>query len=160
MVFHGLSRICVFSPKRTCSIRDQHYCGDIINLKTYSRNHKDKRRFQNPLDCTTVIQGIHESIIDRVLWDYIQTKLIGSNKRSKQDKQFLFSGFLRCGDCGSNLHYHLNQSNPSIEYYSCTNYTGNRGTCPNTHYVRQDYLTAYVLLSLNSLIRAREDTVF
>ena len=80
--------------------------------------------------------------------------------RRKSGKQSLFSGFLRCGDCGSNLHYHFNQVNPSTEYYNCSNYVGNRGSCPDTHYIRLDDLQQRVLDELNQLIRSAKEKGF
>lgn len=52
------------------------------------------------------------------------------------------------------MHYHFNQANPKIEYYNCSNYKGNRGTCPNTHYVRLDDLTKLVTDELSMLLKA------
>ena len=80
--------------------------------------------------------------------------------RKKFGKQSLFSGFLCCGDCGRNLHYYINQANPSIEYYNCSNYMGNRGTCSNTHYIRLDSLSDRVLNELRKLIRTAKNNDF
>lgn len=141
-------------------LRDQRYCGDVVNLKTYSNSYKDKKRYMNTPENMVVIKNVHEPIIERSLWEYIQCKLETRKTRQKAGEQSLFSGFLRCGDCGSNLHYHFNQANPKIEYYNCSNYVGNRGTCPNTHYVRLDDLTNYVLSELNQLICKSKDMSF
>jgi site-specific DNA recombinase len=141
-------------------LRDQRYCGDVVNLKTYSNSYKDKKRHINTPENMVVMKNIHEPIIERSLWEYIQCKLETRKTRQKAGDQSLFSGFLRCGDCGSNLHYHFNHVNPKIEYYNCSNYVGNRGTCPNTHYVRLDDLTDYVLSELNQLICRSNGTYF
>lgn len=93
-------------------------------------------------------------IVERVIWEYVQDKRKNNTKRRQARKQSLFSGFLRCGDCGSNLHYHFNQANPAIEYYNCSNYRGNRGNCPDTHYVRLDYLDKAVLAEVNAMLNA------
>lgn len=103
-------------------LRDQRYCGDVVNLKTYSNSYKDKKRYMNTPENMVVIKNIHEPIIERSLWEYIQCKLETRKTRQKAGEQSLFSGFLRCGDCGSNLHFHFNQANPKIEYYNCSNY--------------------------------------
>ena len=91
-------------------------------------------------------------IIERSIWEYVQQKRISNKVVRKARKPSLFSGFLRCGDCESNLHYHFNQKNPSIEYYNCSNYVGNRGTCSDTHYIRLDYLEKRVLEEINTLL--------
>ena len=107
-----------------------------------------------------ILQNIHEAIIDRSFWDYIQGKQNLHKMRKKSGKQSLFSGFLCCGDCGSNLHYHFNQANPSIEYYNCSNYVGNWGTCSNTHYIRLNLLSAMVHDELQKLIKAAQNNDF
>ncbi len=129
----------------------QEYCGDVLNLKTYSNSIKDKRRRLSPPNKVVVLRDVHEPIIERSAWEYIQNKR-SAKQRRKAGKQSLFSGFLKCADCGSNMHFHFNQKNPSIEYYNCSNYVGNRGTCPSTHYVRLDFLTARVSQEMNHLL--------
>ncbi len=138
----------------------REYCGDVVNLKTYSNSYKDKKRRENAVENMVILQDVHEAIIDRSFWEYIQYKQNLHKIRKKSGKQSLFSGFLRCGDCGSNLHYHFNQANPSIEYYNCSNYVGNRGTCSNTHYIRLDSLSAMVHDELQKLIKAAQNNDF
>lgn len=135
-------------------LRDQRYCGDVVNLKTYSNSYKDKKRHENTRDKMIILKDVHPPIIERSLWEYIQDKLNSQKTRKRAGEPSLFSGLLRCGDCGSNMHYHFNQANPKIEYYNCSNYKGNRGTCPNTHYIRLDDLTELVTDELNMLLKA------
>ena len=65
----------------------------------------------------------------------------------------MFNGLLICADCGHNLHYHFNQKNHDIKYYTCSNYKGDRGTCPTTHYVRVDFLEQVVLAEIRRLTK-------
>ena len=65
----------------------------------------------------------------------------------------MFSGLLVCADCGCNLHFHFNQGNPEIEYFNCSNYKGNRGTCTSTHYVRVDFPEQVVLGEIRRLTK-------
>ena len=64
----------------------------------------------------------------------------------------MFAGLLYCADCGHKLHYNINHPNSSIEYFNCSNYRGNRGTCNETHYIRADSLEQVVLLELNRMV--------
>ena len=122
---HGSKRIPTsVDPYRWASttvskiLRSREYCGDVVNLKTYSNSYKDKKRRENTVENMIILQGIHEAIIERSFWEYIQHKQNLYKARKNLGKQSLFSGVLRCGDCGSNLHYHFNQANPSIKYYN------------------------------------------
>ena len=55
-------------------------------------------------------------------------------------------------ESGFKLHYNINHPNSAIEYFNCSNYRGNRGTCNETHYVRADSLEQVVLLELNRMV--------
>lgn len=164
---HGSKRIPTsVDPYRWASttvtkiLRSREYCGDVINLKTYSNSYKDKKRRENAAENMVILQGIHEAIIERSFWEYIQHKQNLYRTKKNSGRQSLFSGVLRCGDCGHTLHYHFNQANPSIKYYNCSNYVGNRGTCPNTHYIRLDFLNDKVLDELRKLIQAAKNDSF
>ena len=66
-------------------------------------------------------------------------------------KKSIFTNLLYCGDCGHKLWFNINKQNPSIRFYSCSNYKGLRGTCESTHYVREDSLEQVVKIELFKL---------
>lgn len=132
----------------------QEYCGDILNFKTYSKSYKNKKRINNDRDNWVVFKDVHEPIIDRAVWEQVQQKRGTRRRRRTNDgEKNMFSGLLVCADCGNNLHYHFNQSNPEIKYFNCSNYKGNRGTCTSTHYVRVDFLEQVVLGEIKRLTK-------
>ncbi len=132
----------------------QEYCGDVINFKTYSKSFKLKKRIPNAEENKAVFKDVHEPIIDRVDWEKVQTKRGKTRKRRTNDgEKNMFSGLLVCADCGRNLWYHFNQKNPEIRYFSCSNYKGNRGTCPTTHYIRVDFLEEVLLQEIRRLTK-------
>ena len=90
----------------------QEYCGDVINFKTYSRSHKDKRRRENAPENILVFKDIHEPVIDRDLFEKVQEKRGAMRKRKKMDgSRNIFSGLLVCAECGHNLNFHFNPGN-------------------------------------------------
>jgi hypothetical protein len=94
------------------------------------------------------------AVIDRVTWEKIQQKRGKVRKRKTNDGvKNMFSGILKCADCGHNLWFHFNQGNPDIKYFNCSNYKGNRGTCLSTHYVRVDFLEQVVLGEIRRLTK-------
>ncbi len=130
----------------------QEYCGDVINFKTYSKSYKYKKRMVNDEENRVVFKDVHEPIIARVVWEKVQQKRGKMRKRrTNEGEKNMFSGLLVCADCGHNLHYHFNQGNPDIRYFNCSNYKGNRGTCPSTHYIRVDFLEKVVLGEIRRL---------
>lgn len=52
-----------------------------------------------------------------------------------------------------NLHFHFNQGNHDIHYFNCSNYKGNRGSCPSTHYIREDFLEQVILGEIRRLTK-------
>jgi len=141
----------------------QEYCGDIINFKTYSKSYKNKKRFENDPENMAVFKDVHTPIIKREIWEQVQQKRGKLRKRvTNEGEKSMFSGLLRCADCGKNLWYHFNQGNPEIKYFNCSNYKGNRGTCSSTHYVRVDFLEQVVLGEIRRLTQfaSRYETEF
>ena len=66
----------------------------------------------------------------------------------------MFSGILVCADCGRSMHFHFNQGNPDIQYFSCSGYNmGKRKCCDSTHYIRVDFLENVVLSEIRRLTR-------
>ena len=136
-------------------LAQQEYCGDVINFKTYSKNFKNKTRIDNPVENWKIFKDVHEPIIDRDTWETVQ-KLIARTKRRAPKKEnarkHIFSGLIRCADCGSNMSYHTNTVNKDIHYFSCSNYVKDtRGTCQARHYIRADALEQIVVFELKRL---------
>ena len=132
----------------------QEYCGDVINFKTYSKSFKLKKRIPNAEENMAVFKDVHELIVSRADWEKIQQKRGKARKRKTSDgEKNMFSGLLVCADCGHNLWYHFNQKNPEIRYFSCSNYKGNRGDCPTTHYIRVDFLEQVLLQEIRRLTK-------
>jgi len=130
----------------------QEYCGDIINLKTYSKSFKLKKRYDNPNKA--IHKDVHEPIVERAVFERIQQVRKKIRKRTKNDgKRNLFSGKLICADCGFNLNYHFNQGNHSIEYFNCSGYNSRRGDCISTHYIRVDFLEQVILQEIRRLTK-------
>ena len=79
----------------------QEYCGDILNFKTYSKSYKNKKRIENDRENWVIFKNVHESIIDRAVWEQVQQKRGKIRKRRTNDgERNMFSGLLVCADCG------------------------------------------------------------
>ena len=135
-------------------LSQQEYCGDVINFKTYSKNFRNKTRIPNPKENWAIFKDVHEPIIDRETFERVQELTKETKRRKPKDesmKKSIFSNLLYCGDCGHKLWFNFNQKNPSIRFYSCSNYVGSRGTCELTHYIREDSLEQVVKMELFKL---------
>ena len=135
-------------------LAQQEYCGDVINFKTYSKNFRNKTRIPNPKENWAIFKDVHEPIIDRETFERVQELTKETKRRKPKDESMrksIFSNLLYCGDCGHKLWFNFNQKNPSIRFYSCSNYVGSRGTCELTHYIREDSLEQVVKMELFKL---------
>ena len=136
----------------------REYCGDIVNFKTESCSFRNRSRRKVPEDQQMVFENIHEPIISRDDYERVQQKREGKKRRTTKSGRNIFSGLLRCADCGCTLSFHFNQQNPDIAYYNCRNNNRTRKTCPTTHYVRADFLETVVLEDIRRLTRfAKKD---
>lgn len=131
----------------------QEYCGDIINFKSYSKSYKMKRRIENPEENRAIFLNVHEPIIDRATWEKVQTLQKGTRRKKPTVTQepSVFSGRLKCPECGGNLNFHFNQKNHDIKFFSCQNHNSGLRKCSATHYIRLEFLEQVVLYEVNRL---------
>lgn len=157
-VYHGIEDIPaehrIFAyPK--LNIREQMaaYCGDVINFKSYSKSYKMKKRIENPEENRAIFLNVHEAIIDRQTWEKVQALQKGTRRKKTAVTQApsVFSGLLKCPECGGNLNFHFNQNNHDIKFFSCQNHNSGYRKCSKTHYIRLDFLEQVVLYEVKRL---------
>ena len=131
----------------------QEYCGDVINFKSYSKSYKMKKRIENPEENRAIFLNVHEAIIDRQTWEKVQALQKGTRRKKPTVTQepSVFSGLLKCPECGGNLNFHFNQNNHDIKFFSCQNHNSGCRKCSKTHYIRLDFLEQVVLYEVKRL---------
>lgn len=131
----------------------QEYCGDVINFKSYSKSYKMKKRIENPEENRAIFLNVHEAIIDRQTWEKEQALQKGTRRKKPTVTQepSVFSGLLKCPECGGNLNFHFNQNNHDIKFFSCQNHNSGYRKCSKTHYIRLDFLEQVVLYEVKRL---------
>ena len=134
-------------------LTSQEYCGDVINFKSYSKSYKMKKRIENPEENRAVFLNVHEAIIDRATWEKVQALQKGTRRKKPTVTQepSVFSGLLKCPECGGNLNFHFNQNNPDIKFFSCKNHNSGHRLCTKTHYIRLVFLEQVVLYEVRRL---------
>ena len=131
----------------------QEYCGDVINFKSYSKSYKMKKRIENPEENRAIFLSVHEAIIDRPTWEKVQALKAGTRRKRPTVTQepSVFSGVMKCPECGGNLNFHFNQNNHDIKFFSCQNHNSGLRKCSSTHYIRLDFLEQVVLYEVHRL---------
>lgn len=135
----------------------REYCGDVVNFKTRRVSYKCKKQVVRPAEEQAVFENVHEPIISREDFERVQVRRGKQRHRKAEGKRNIFSGLVRCADCGANLHFHFNQTNNEIIYFNCPgNNASHYKTCDSTHYVRADFLETVVLKEIRRLLKFSE----
>ena len=92
------------------------------------------------------VADTHEAIIDRETFDKVQALLKRDTRTAPRKTELhLFSGFLRCADCGKSIT--RSQSGKNV-YYACSTYKyRSRATC-SMHSIKHERLEAAVLFGI------------
>jgi hypothetical protein len=106
------------------------------------------------------VQHPELAIVTTELWERVQARLDHFGLKPSEGRRrglvaraltspYLFSGLLKCGECGGNLIIGTGGGTHVHKKYVCANYF-NRGTCGNDLYIRRDVLEERLLGSLQS----------
>ncbi|SCK02052.1 Transposase and inactivated derivatives [uncultured Clostridium sp.] len=123
------------------------------------QNWSEKRR-RNINSNPIVTDGIHDSIIDKKLWDKVQ--MVISSKKGKPariyDGEYPLTGILKCPKCGAGMvimrttNKLADGTKKRIAYYACGNWK-NKGTAVcNSNSIRVDKANGYVFGKLEELL--------
>jgi DNA invertase Pin-like site-specific DNA recombinase len=94
------------SPNILNILRNEKYCGDLLQKKEYTPNYLDHKKMKNPdVEEQVYIKDHHEAIIDHNTWQLAQEEL----QRRSPDKEtvqrysnrYWYSGKVKCGYCGN-----------------------------------------------------------
>jgi hypothetical protein len=84
----------------------------------------DRKKVKRKPDEIIRIKVIEEPLVDEVTFYRVQAIIrkkgfVYHKKRTKDGQHFLYSGFLRCGDCGEPIYTTSGGKNPNKDYYVC-----------------------------------------
>lgn len=130
-------------------LKDETYIGNTIHYRETNILYKNKKRIRKPQEQSLRVEGTHEALISRDVFDRVQDLSAKRRRSQKNAVTQIFAGLVRCADCGWSMRFATNRQNKTpYSYYSCTYYSQHgRGWC-SSHYIRYDVLYAYVLSRL------------
>lgn len=131
-------------------LTNRAYVGDAVHYKRSTRSYKDKRQVINPEDKCFIVEGTHEPLIERSVFDEVQAGLKARLRPRKNKSMLVYTGFLRCATCGHRLVFAPSSKTPDIGHggYSCPTRSLYGKTACTRHYIRYDALDSYVLSRL------------
>ena len=92
-------------------LRNEVYIGNMVQFKTGTTSYKNHKLCSKPEETWIRCEHTHDPIISMELWEAVQAqrkKEVTANTRQKKKADGevpLFSGILRCADCGSVLNF-------------------------------------------------------
>jgi len=126
-------------------LEKRDYLGHTVNFKTYKQSYKSKKKLHNPEDKQKVFEDTHEAIIDVDTWDRAQELRRNKRRPTRTGKTNMFSGIVRCADCGAKLYYCTSKNFETRQDYFICSTSRLKGTevCPS-HFIRAIVLEAGV----------------
>ncbi len=97
------------------------YTGDVVQGKTKKVNYKLKKCIKTNPNDYIIVKDMHEAIIDRETFDYVQTLLPKNVKRPEKKRFYLLDGLLYCGDCHHRITVRY-QTKTKRSYTTCNYY--------------------------------------
>lgn len=87
-------------------IRNEKYCGDLVQKKTYTPDFlSHEKKYNTGQEEFVIIKNHHEPIISRELFEkanrILDAKSLSQEGKAKHSNRYLFSGKIKCGRCGS-----------------------------------------------------------
>jgi len=129
------------------------YQGHTVNFKTYKQSYKSKKTCYNPEEKQLVFENTHEAIIDADTWARVQELRKNKRRPTRTGKTNMFSGIVRCADCGEKLYYCTSKNlEARQDHFVCsTSRLKGKEVCP-THFIRAVVLEQGVLAHMRMTI--------
>ena len=123
------------------------YIGNMVQGKYGSVSYKTKQNKPRPKSEWYVVEGTHEPIIDRELWDKVQAMIAERAKPFDTGTIGLFARKARCANCGYTMR---SSKNRGKHYLQCSNRHVAKDACIGS-FISVDKLEQMVIAELNRL---------
>ncbi len=129
-------------------LRNEVYTGCIVYGKSENLSYKNKTPIPKPREKWTIVRDTHEAIISEELFQKAQEQLSKIKRTNSAGTVQIFSGKLRCVDCGNSLNFCVERKEPLKGYYCCrTNKRFGKAECTR-HYITYSDLYSVVLADI------------
>ena len=134
-------------------LKNEVYTGTMVQGKRQKINYKIKKIRDVDESCWIKVPNTHEAIISQRMFDIVQEVLKLDTCASKGQKiVHLFSGIVRCGDCGQNMvRCTVSKKGKKYIYLNCV--TNHKGLGCSSHHIRESKLEEVVLAALQEKIQ-------
>lgn len=133
-------------------LKNELYVGTMVQGKSRKINYKVKVSREIEPENWIKVEGTHEPIITREMFDCVQN-LMKLDTRTSPEKEsiYVFSGLLRCGDCGQNMvRRSVRKNGKQYFYYHCSTFKSGEGC--SSHNISDVTLQKVVLNAIRNQI--------
>ena len=140
-------------------LTSEMYIGTLVQGVNRTKSYKVQKSERQAEKDWIVVEGTHEALISRKDFDTAQEILSRSTRAAPGKQQgYLFSGFLRCADCGKSMNRKLiSQPYKTYCYYVCSTFKKAGSSACAKHAIRSDKLEEAVLAAVQSQIALAVD---
>jgi DNA invertase Pin-like site-specific DNA recombinase len=127
-------------------LEDEVYLGHTISLKYTTVSYKNKKRIKRPESDQLRFENTHEPLVTKETWDIVQDIRKRKRRRANMAEQDMFSGLVRCIDCGEKMILHRAHTMAAVKNnFMCSTYRKRGKEKCSAHYLREVHLAAIVL---------------
>ena len=141
-------------------LTNEKYKGDALLQKSYTVDFLTKKKKVNEGEIPQYyVEGNHEAIISPEVFEMVQQEMERRSKRGRRSGVHLFSGKIRCGECGSwygSKTWHSNDKYKKI-IWQCNHKFDGDHKCTTPHLTNED-IHRYFISAVNQLL-AQKDTI-
>ena len=109
-------------------LKNEKYVGDLVQKKTFTPDYlTHAKKYNYGEEELVVIENHHEPIIDRDLWNLVQSEIVRRNRHGTlgagHSNRYVFSGRIKCGACGASFvsRQRKRKDGTLTRYWSCYN---------------------------------------
>jgi DNA invertase Pin-like site-specific DNA recombinase len=100
-------------------LKNPVYLGMTVFGKTKSKGVYNKKRYHADEQDWITVEGTHEPIIARDVWDTVQKMMKEKRRECKNGETQMFAGLVKCGSCGSSLNVSYDANKGKHTGFSC-----------------------------------------
>lgn len=126
------------------------YTGDLVQGRRRVKSYKVHEIEAVPEDEWVIVRDTHEAIIEHETFDKVQGLLKRDTRTAPKNREVhIFSGFLKCADCGKAIT--RCQSGINV-YYACSTYKNRSRLACSMHSIKHNRLEAAVLFAIQQQV--------
>ncbi len=140
----------------TKMLRNRVYIGDMQQGKTKKISFKLKRNIINPKEDWITVRDTHEAIIEKNIFESVQSYSMKRQCRKKDKFNNIFSGIAKCMDCGYSMSTVVTRKKGSKANLSCGKYKVYGAKECTNHFIDYEDLYNLILKIINDAIKLED----